>query len=67
MEKQTFLKQDDFNKWFDACAKDYYMDGRMPKKYPCVVSWVEVPERNSFKFFTCFHFLFLVLKHPYCH
>ena len=49
MEKQTFLKQDDFNKWFDACAKDYYMDGRMPKKYPCVVSWVEVPERNSFK------------------
>lgn len=56
MEKQTFLKQDDFNKWFDACAKDYYMDGRMPKKYPCLVIWVEVTEQNSFRhtvYFEC--------------
>lgn len=56
MEKQTFLKQDDFNKWFDACAKDHYMDGRKPKKYPCLVIWVEVTEQNSFRhtvYFEC--------------
>ena len=49
MEKSTFFKQEDFNKWFDACAKDHYMDGKMPNKFPCVATWVEVSERNSFK------------------
>jgi len=32
MEKSTFLKEYDFNKWFDACAKDHYMNRGMPKK-----------------------------------
>lgn len=48
MEKSTFLNREDFDKWFDACAKDNYMNGKMPKKFPCVVTWVEVMEK-SFK------------------
>lgn len=32
------------------------MDGRKPKKYPCLVIWVEVTEQNSFRhtvYFEC--------------
>lgn len=37
-----------------ATVSNDYSNGGMPKKYPCVVLWVEVPERNSFK--DCIYF-----------
>lgn len=56
MEKNVFLREEDFNAWYNICAKSVYMDGRKPEKYPCLVIWVEVTEQNSFRhtvYFEC--------------
>ena len=34
MEKNVFLREYDFNTWYNTCAKSVYMDGRKPKKIP---------------------------------
>ena len=56
MYKNAFLREEDFNAWYNECAKSVYMDGRKPEKYPCLVIWVEVAEQNTFRhtvYFEC--------------
>lgn len=46
MEKLIFLKQEDFNKWFDSCSRNNYMNGQKPEKFPCMVVSIEIRERT---------------------
>ena len=58
MKKKHFSREEDFNAWYNACAKNVYMDGGKPLKYPCLVIWKEVTERNHFRhtvYFECIY------------
>ena len=58
MYKNVLSDESDYNKWFKVCSDRTWMDLREPKRYPCLVVWVEVIESNTFRHTIHFEFVY---------